>query len=530
MTTPIDPLFQPTPLSARPAAHNPVEPETTLSSSGTGPLKLEKDNSVVGRGRGLGTGLALEEPIRALPSARASDTVQRSGIGEGLYAARLADGTRDQRFFGENDVPFSAMVVNSETLKGDGLDPGFLARAAVKANPEIQLVVPTRQPMDGPADPRFLEERNRLAARLGVPEANVHPVRSDMAAFPQDEFLAGMLNGEPTLFTPNDRSARPDTWRPDADGIPDSRHWAGKTTRDGAAMLAHELGIQTGVSDIISEGGDTQFLTRPDGTQAAIFSRYTVDRVATTRSIDVSTPGGFLKALDVTMRGMRDAGVPLDAMAPVGYGAVTYKEALASMSPEDRASLDPQVRARFEELGDLKVPMRSYVYHSDLAVLSPDGRTAFVGEHLATADPSIKNQLRAAGFEPRTLPGFQQGYPAKGMQDQQVEGWAQTPGMRGGPQLGYMNTVMGSLPDGRRVVLMPTETADPDRLTARDQQALDAFRSVLPDAVIVPVGGRSAVTYGRDASGKFEDGTALERDWGIHCMSNVLPFKLGIRE
>ncbi|MEB3299692.1 MAG: hypothetical protein VKO21_09435 [Candidatus Sericytochromatia bacterium] len=524
---PIDPRLQP---QAAPILPQPVrfvgESAVTRRLSRTGSLKLERDKARMTNDNGMATGLKLEEPLAALPSARASDAVQRRGIGESLYSSSVAPGTRDQRFFGENDVPFSSMVMNAETLKGDSLDPAFLARAAVKANPEVQLVVATRQPMDGPSDPRFGEERARLAQRLGVPESNIFPVRSDMAAFPQDEFLAGMLDGQPTLFTPNNRSARADHWRPDADGVPDNKHWAGNTTRDGAAMLAHELGVQTGVSDVISEGGDTQFLTRPDGSQSALFSSYTVERVAKTRGIDVSTPGGFLKALDVTMRGMRDAGVPLEAMAPIGYGRVTYREALASMPPQERAALDPAVRARFEELGDLKVPMRSYVYHSDLAVVSPDGKTAFVGEYLAKADPSLERQLRAAGFETRTLPGFQQGFPVKGMPDQRVEGWVQSPTAQGGPLLGYMNAVMGSLPDGRRVVLMPTEALDPDQPTARDKQAMDAFRDVLPDAVIVPVGGRSAITNGRGALGTFEDGSRLERNWGIHCMSNVLPLRL----
>jgi|GEM_PF-1310445 len=529
MTQRIDPHGRhPAPLAPQPPSAGASGVSPAVLGPKTGPLHLERDSARLERGRGIATGLGLEDPTTALPWAREASTVQRRGIGRGLYDVSLAPGTRQQRFFGENDTPFSAMVLNSETLKQDGLDPAFIAKAAIKANPDIQFVVPTRQPFDGPLDSRFQAERGRLAERLGVPEANILPVRSDMAAFPQDEFLAGILDGKPTLFTPNDRAERPDHWQLGKDGMHDRSHWAGKTTRDGAAMLAHELGVQNGVSDIISEGGDTQFLTRSDGTQAAVFSRYTVDRVAKTRGIDVATPGGFMKALDVTMRGMRDAGVPIDAMAPVGYGNVTYREALESMPPADRAALDPEVRARFEALGDLKLPQRSYVYHSDLTVLSPDGKTAFVSEYLAQADPSLDRQLRVAGFEPKHLPGFQQGFPVKGQADQQIEGWTQSDYSRGGPALGYMNTIMGRLPDGRQVILMPTEAADPDRLTARDQQAMAAFRQVQPEAVIVPVGGRSAVTVGRGALGRFEDGTLLERDWGIHCMTNVLPFKIEV--
>ncbi|MEB3203792.1 MAG: hypothetical protein VKP57_03755 [Candidatus Sericytochromatia bacterium] len=521
--------WQPASVTTRPVSSTPPSAPASPVNPGTGPLHLEQDSTRMQQAPGLATGMSLEEPIAALPSASQAESGQRRGIGSGLYDVDLAPGTRQQRFFGENDVPFSAIVVNSETIQGDALDPAFIARAAIKANPDIQLVVPTRQPFDGPSDTRFQVERSRLAERLGVPEANILPVRSDMAAFPQDEFLAGTLNGKPTLFTPNDRADRTDFWLPDEDGIPDSTHWARNVTRDGAAMLAKELGVQSAVSDFISEGGDTQFLTRPDGTQAAVFSSYTVNKVARTLDLDVSSPGGFLKALDKTMVGMRAAGIPVDAMAPVGTGKVTYREALDAMAPEDRAALDPEVRARFEALGDLKVPQRSYVYHSDLTVLSPDGKTAFVSEYLAKADPSIERQLRAAGFEPKQLPGFQQGFPVKGQADQQVEGWKQWEGTQGGPTLSYINTVMGKMPDGRPVILMPTEAADPDRLTARDQQAMAAFRQVQPDAVIVPVGGRSAVTAGRNTMGTFEDGTELgNRNWGIHCMTNVLPFRMQV--
>jgi hypothetical protein len=83
-----------------------------------------------------------------------------------------------------------------------------------------------------------------------------------------------------------------------------------------------------------------------------------------------------------------------------------------------------------------------------------------------------------------------------------------------------MNAVMGRTPDGRLAILMPTEAQDPAQLTANDQRARAALLSAVPDAQIIPVGGRSALT----GHGSFSDGTQLDRDWGMHCLSNVLPF------
>jgi hypothetical protein len=453
-------------------------------------------------------------------ATRLADPVQRRGIGEPVYQATLLPGTPQHRFFSENDVPMGAMVINSHTFNRDGLHPRFIAQAAVKANPGIQLVVPTEAPFDGPSDPRFQAERAHLARQLGVDEKNIFPARSDMASFPQDEFLAGVVEGQLTLVTPNDRSSRPDRWGKRNET---GNGGADKVTRDGAAMLAHELGIRQGVSDFISEGGDTQFVTRPDGRQGAYFSAYTVTRVAKTRELDPSTPTGFMKALDVTMRGMREAGVAVADMAPLGQGDVTYREALARMSPEDRASLDPEIRRRFEQLGDLPLPMKSFVYHSDLVMLTPDGKTAFIDGDRAQAQPQLETQLRAFGYDPVRMPALTHDPRPSASPERQLQGITVT---GGGMRLSYMNTIQGTV-DGRKVFLMPTEAHDPARLTPRDIQARDALLKHSPGALVVPVGAHSAVT-GFQARG--QDGADIYRDNGIHCATNVLPARLSMRE
>lgn len=505
------------PVQAPAAATSPSAPGPRDLSQVPGPAGNPARLTLAGASHAVTAGLAAAGGVKA---ARLADPVQRRGIGDPMYQATLIPGTPPRRFFSENDVPMGAMVINSHAFNRDGLHPRFIAQAAVKANPDIQLVVPTEQPFDGPSDPRFAAERAHLARELGVDEKNIFPARSDMASFPQDEFLAGVVDGQLTLVTPNDRNSRPDRWgKRDESG----NGRADKVTRDGAAMLAQELGIRQGVSDSISEGGDTQFVTRPDGRQGTYFSAYTVNRVAATRDIDPSTPTGFMKALDVTMRGMRAAGVAVEDMAPLGQGDVTYRQALDRMSPEDRASLDPEIRQRFEQLGDLPLPMKSFVYHSDLTMLTPDGKTAFIDGDRAKAQPQLETQLRAFGYDPVRMPAVNHDPRPSASPDRQIQGISAS---GGGMRLSYMNTIQGTV-DGRKVFLMPTEAHDPSRLTPRDLEARDLLLRHSPGALVVPVGAHSGVT-GFQARG--QDGAEIYRDNGIHCATNVLPARLSMRE
>lgn len=443
----------------------------------------------------------------------------RASLSPGLYQAQLTSGTSARTFFGENDVPMTAMVINSSTIKKDGLEPRYIAQAAVTANPDIRLLVPTLARFDSTSDPRFASARNQLAERLGVPAENVMPVRSDMAMWPQDEFLAGFAGGKPTLIKPTADSVASETYsrRSPREGAGSTSHWnQNQRTHFAAADLAHELGIQAAKSDAIARGGDTHIVTRPNGTQAAFFSGETVRHAAETRGIDASTPKGFLQGLDVTMRGLRDAGIPLDQIAPLGRGTTTYGHALASMTPDEKAMLDPQVRARFEQMRTLPLPQRSYAYHTDLAFFTPNGKAMFVNADVAKLDPTLKKQLDFFGYDMHTL-------PARSIRPEQAasEGFTTSSPMR----QTYMNMVMGKSADGKPLILMPTEAMDPKSLTPRDEEARRALMAAVPDARIVPVGGRSALV----GFGKFQDGYIMERDWGIHCMSNVVPFDIQLR-
>lgn len=439
--------------------------------------------------------------------------LRRRDVGPPVFRAELAPGAEARPFFGENAVPMASMVINSATIGSDSLHPGFVARAAVQANPDIRLLLPTRTRFTGTSDPDFVAEQRRLADALQVPAANIVPVRSDMAAWPQDEFLAGVVNGAPVLTKPDGRVDVRDTYRSQSGPGASTAHWnRSQRTSFAANDLASELGIQSARSSSVARGGDTHIVTRPDGQQAAYFSAETVRAAAASRGLDGNTEAGFLRGLDITMRGMRQAGIPLENVALVGTGKRTYRQALDALNEKDRSALDPAVRARLEQLGDLPLPARAYAYHTDLAFFTPDGKTMFVNEDIARIDPMHEEQLRRSGYTPVRL-------PAARLSAEELRSHGLNPEYT---QLraSYMNAVTGRDPQGRQVILMPTEALDPTQLTPRDEQARATMAAAVPGARIIPVGGRSAFTGGA----VFPDKHRIERDWGMHCMSNVLPF------
>lgn len=464
--------------------------------------------------------------ITVLPPSR------RPTVGDPVWQATVAPGTPTTPLFSENQVPMTSMVLNSATHRnGDGLEPRYIAQAARQANPDVQFLVPTQARFDSRSDPRFATEQQRLADRLGVPAANIVPVRSDMAMWPQDELMAGVVGGRPTLIKPLYRDRATDTYAPrsrpgspPAASVPSS-HWnTNQLTLFGPNDLASELGVQVATGDMIARGGDTHVVTGPDGQQRAFFSAETIHFAGKTRGIDTyntatSTDADFIRALDVTMRGMRDAGIPLKNQAPIGRSDTTYGQALDKLSDAERRGLDPAVLARLQELRDLPLPKKAYDYHTDLTVFTPDGKTMFVNEAQAKADPALERQLRVFGYDVRALPS-----PEINSNDPALPKIAGFDGIGG---VSYMNMVMGRTPDGRLAILMPTEAQDPAQLTANDQRARAALLSAVPDAQIIPVGGRSAlISWDTDRDVRFSDGTRLKRDWGIHCLSNVLPFKI----
>lgn len=433
---------------------------------------------------------------------------RRPEVGPPIFSAVTPPNTEDTTYFSENEVAMNSMVLNSETINGDVLEPSYLAQAALQANPDIRFVVPTQARFDDKNDPRFLQEQNRIALRLGVPVDNVVPVRSDMAVWPQDEFLAGKLG----LVKPQSRMLTSDTY--DYGEAPQGEHWNNnQRTTTGAADLASELGLDLAMSPGIARGGDTHVVRRPDGSQAAYFSAETVRFAANTRGLDASTDKGYLQSIALVMRELERDGVPLDQIAPIGTGNTTYGEVLDTLTDQERRELGPRIAQRFEEMRSLPLPTSAYAYHTDVMSLTPDGKTMFVNEHQADADPELRRQLEFFGYDVKTLPSFD------------TNGRPNSPQIRDltsirSARLSYMNAIMGRAPNGDRVLLMPTEALDPSQLTANDQRAMRTLQDAVPGLRVIPIGGGSALT----GYGTFVDGRELSRDWGAHCMSNVLPY------
>jgi hypothetical protein len=256
-------------------------------------------------------------------------------------------------------------------------------------------------------------------------------------------------------------------------------------------------------------GGDTKFVTRPDGTQGAYFGPQTLEYAAealnkTGRSppLDVRKDEDRLIVIGHVIGKMADFGVAADKVMPVGTGPSTYGDVLGRLTADQRARIAPAILQRFETLKDLPFPSEeasvavAYRYHTDLLMASPDGVRMFVNSDDATALPGHLRTIEAFGYKPVALPSFYERDPAD--PDYTI-------------RLSYTNLIMGRLPNGKMAILLPSETADPDAPTRHDEAALAIVRREFPDAEVSLIGGRTAL---------------MDRnvDWGPHCRTNVLPY------
>jgi hypothetical protein len=442
------------------------------------------------------------------------------------YRAALPAGYAEagSTFFSENAVPMNSIVLSLPTkgelnstdppYNNDALEPRHIAQAALKANPAVQFIVPTKAPFDSMSDPRFAQARADIAQRLGVPAQQVFPVRAGLSWFPQDEFLAGAA-----------------LTKPEARDVADNL----RRTLFGTNELARELGLPVGLAAGIARGGDTHFVDR-GGERFSYFGTETVAYTAAAHGLKVDTPQSRLLAIAITMKQMAQAGVPPGNVMPLGRpeakqdGAfTTYGDVLAQLKPAELARVDPAVLAQLLRMRQLPFPERPYAYHADTFVFTPDGKQMFVRQTVAN-DPALTATLRFFGFEPVALPAGRIFNPAdrelsdprsntgKPYLDAEIPVGARL-------TLNYTNMVQGRSPDGRQLILMPTQASSADQLSATDRQVLALLKQRLPDAVIVPIGGRSALVGSMSMStSPWPGGAAVSKDWGPHCMSNVLPY------
>lgn len=435
----------------------------------------------------------------------------RTDVTQPLYRAITPPETPLNTYFPENAVPMNSVLLNAATVNGDSLEPKYIAQAALEANPSVQFIVPTQVSFKSLTDPNFLAERRRIADRLGVPVDQVILVRADMAAWPQDELLAGRDG----IIKPGANSGRSSS--PSPRGQYTNEHWTGaQLTLFGANDLDFELSVPINKANAVARGGDTHIFVLPNGQQAAFFSAETVRFTAETYGIDHHSDTGYLRALGIAMKELGQAGVPLENIAPVGTGDKTYGTVLDALTPEQRRTIDPHVMGRFEQLRKLPFPKDAYRYHADVTMFTADGKNMFVSENIAAAHPDLERQLQFFGYKTHRLPGG----ISKPVRDQEVTMDGVT--FSAPPSTSYMNMVMGRDPkNGQLIILMPTQSLDPSQLTSDDIRARDILRKEMPNAKIIPIGGRSALTGSRI---QISDGSLIHRDWGTHCLSNVLPY------
>jgi hypothetical protein len=423
-----------------------------------------------------------------------------SGRGPQIYEVEMPPGSSGPRYFAENKVPFNTLLLHESALAGT-LPPSAIAKAALKANPNCDFLVPTDVRFTDTKDPRYLEERERIAKKLGVPDKQVFPVPADLSLWTQDEFLLG-----PDGFYKPFRTA----------SVVDEGLFP-QLTPTGTNDLGLALGLKV-VKGLIGRGGDLQIFNREDGKQVAIFGTETLRLAADALGIKLNPDddrGGknFLLTLAYVMKSLNEAGIPLENIVPLGtsergYGfrgpltGITIGDVIASLTVEERRLFPSEVRHRLAAMSEFQLPLDPYRYHTDTYLLTLDGKTMFVCEDVLTQHPELAAQLKFFGFEVVPLPA---GVISK---NEIFDGKPVSVTGR----LSYANAIQGLGPNGERILLLPTEAQDPAQPTKNDLRTIEIIQRHCPGVKIVLIGYCSATHY--------------QNDWGPHCMSQVLPVKL----
>lgn len=408
-----------------------------------------------------------------------------------------------------NDIPLGAMVLSHSSF--DNHDQQLaLIRATRSVDPDAHFVI--FADFDGSPD-----EAERLMRRYyaDVADANItllptHGLAtgsqgSEIGQWPRD----GWLVGPDGLFQPQDL-----------------RH-----NRQGAQLLSDASGIPVTQADFITKGGDMQIVTRDaDGSQQAFFGMESIRSVARNLGENLDDGHSFhsfeardrhLAALGHIMDGLDGLGVPMGNVMALGSGSVTYAQALAQADPRLLDMLSADARATLESLGDLPFPDDDIVdsmfgYHTDLYALTLDGTHMFVNADDIAETPALGAIMEHFGYEVVPLPA------GRNEHDMFEE-----------DRLTYMNAVVFRHGD-ERVLLLPTESENPDALSPRDIEAMEIINAHSgPETRIVPLGDGSAQLYVPSRFGlprDFIDGgdfpRAMMSTSGQRCKSMVLPFEL----
>jgi hypothetical protein len=185
--------------------------------------------------------------------------------------------------------------------------------------------------------------------------------------------------------------------------------------------------------------------------------------------------------------------------------AKTYGDVMAQFSPEEKRAIDPKVWARLSEMRNLPFPDIPFDYHVDLVGLTPDGKNMFINESMQN-NATLTDTLKFFRFNVVALPSSKVGEELT-------------------LSLNYMNAIQGRSPDGRPVILLPTEAIDPGKPTENDKKTIEIIQKTVPNTLIFLVGGASAVL----GTGIINIENTLylinKKDWGPSCAARPLPFR-----
>lgn len=173
--------------------------------------------------------------------------------------------------------------------------------------------------------------------------------------------------------------------------------------------------------------------------------------------------------------------------------AIKIEDALKAMNEEQKDSISPEIMEILESRKNQDVPISGPNWNLNLfARFNADSEsntvTAIVGDYsnyypsqsglqVRELQNRVKDQLEELGIKIVEVP------------QQQSSGTI--------PELNYTGYISAIIPEGeanagKKVIFMPTEAENPDELTDTDQTAYQAFREAFPEAIIKPIGARSA--------------------------------------
>ena len=430
---------------------------------------------------------------------------------EQAYEASLPPGFSEEPIYSENAIPLNTVfLAESPDVNGamSQEQTQALIDAALQVNPEASFAFLTPASSIESVE----AETERLAEAYGLPEDQVR-------VFPDPSGSSWPWVRDSLRFTEGGVSE------------PIGGYTRGTITTSGEQgsfygdSIASSSGLEQNTLFYKGAGGDNLALQRPDGERIFAFG---LDTVAFTDPSYAGDRGMFegpdnasiLITISDIMEGAQASGYDVENVMPLGLNSdgTTYGDVLDQIAPGDLANMDPSVLGRLEEMRDVPFPNQynDLFYHTDMIMGSADGTSAIITEPNATPTgdawydgqqaeyaqglPAYREQLEFFGFDDlQTVPSAARSVtvtnPATGEPEERIE------------TLHYANWVLAEGPNGEPAILLPTQAADPDSLTAADQEAIETLQAMYPDATIVPTGG--------------ELGYVLENQGGIHCQTLV---------